>query len=385
MENKSFTDIVQKAYYNKADAPQDNQEIVAKPVFESILDRVGGDKGAAVRLMEKVFMPSLQAQLKDMGSTDIMPLRLVDVPGYVAQQANVQTLWLDWLLTKPVREVVDYQLRIIEEYQGTLYTDMINLEATDLPAAIQAAFGQRYNTVGCTGQTVTIGMMTQNINNMQGIGNVNVFENQVAFAAGRIKNTENKISLSNVEVVSELPGQVPQPGGFLTRSTNAPINAGGSNFTNTILQTAVNQLIASFGVNVPLALFVTSGQLAVIRDLMINRFPGENSATHLELMRNQYNAAGLGAKGLMTNVVYMPYPGVSIPVYWDRDMPANTAVLLKADEPSFARMPWFGQGNGPFVAMRPYAPMYDKALVFDIFSMNDPLLSSRVLIQNLAS
>jgi len=66
-------------------------------------------------------------------------------------------------------------------------------------------------------------------------------------------------------------------------------------------------------------------------------------------------------------------------------MPANTAVLLKADEPSFARMPWFGQGNGPFVAMRPYAPMYDKALVFDIFSMNDPLLSSRCLIQNLAS
>ena len=120
MENKSFADIVQKAYYDSADAPQDNKEIVAKPIFESILDRVDNNKAAAARLMERVVMPSLQAQLKDMGSTDIMPLRLVDVPGYVAQQANVQTLWLDWLLTKPVREVVDYQLRIIEEYQGLL-------------------------------------------------------------------------------------------------------------------------------------------------------------------------------------------------------------------------------------------------------------------------
>jgi hypothetical protein len=119
--------------------------------------------------------------------------------------------------------------------------------------------------------------------------------------------------------------------------------------------------------------------MAVIRDLMINRFPGENSATHLELMRSLNPNLGLP-----TNVVYMPYPGVVIPVYYDLDMPANTQLLLKADLPRLARMKFDGS-NGPLALARPESTLFDLVLVFDLFTLDDPLVSSRVVYQNSAS
>ena len=381
MEKQSYGEQFYGAFHKAADSAPVKGELVPVPLHEMLMKACEGNTTAAMNLMSKVLAPSLKA----IGTVDIAPLRLVDVPADVSLQYNQEARFLDFLATKPVRSITDYQLRIIEENIGSQFSSMLNLDSTTLPANVQGAFYQRYNTVTVTGDTIQLSMMAQNINNLQGIGNVNLFENQVALEAVRIRRQENKTLLSNVEVVSELAPQVPQLGGFINRSTNAPIACGGSNFTNALLQQGVDQIRAFYGAQVPLALFCGAGQLAVIRDLMINRFPGETSATHLELMRQSLAAAGQAARGLMTNVVYMPYPGLTIPVYYDQDMPANTAILFKADEPQIARMSWQGQGNGPFIAMRPYAPMFDLALVFDIYSLHDPQQVSRVVYSNLAS
>jgi len=379
MENTSFADKFD-ALSKGANTADQKGEQIAKPLFQKLYEMTGGSMAATQH-----YIKQLGPQLKAMGSTDIVPLRVVDLPGDIATQYVNETRFHDFLSTKPVRAITDYQLKIVEEYIGNQFSSMINLDSTNLPANVQASFAQRFNTATVTGDTIQVSQMAQNINNLQGNFDINVLENQIAMEYIRIKCQENRTLLSNVEVVSEAAGQVPQLGGFLTRSTYGPISAAGGNFTNALLQQGVDQLRALYGSNVDLALFCTSAQLSIIRDLMINRFPGENSATHVQLMRDQLAAVGQSARGLMTNVVYQPYPGMAIPVYFDKDMPAGTACLFKADQPRLARMAWQGQGAGPFVAARPIASMFDLVLVFDIYSLHDPLVNSRVVYQSLAA
>jgi hypothetical protein len=231
------------------------------------------------------------------------------------------------------------------------------------------------------GDTLQPSFMAQNITGLQGLGGENLFEGQVDDEIVRIRKQQNKTLLANTEVVSEAAGDVPQLGGMITRSTYAPIAAGGSNLTNALLQQGVDQIAALYGYD-QLALFCTKGQLAVIRDLMINRFPGENSATHLQLMR-ELNPGGMA---LDTPVVYQPYPGVAIPCFYDLDMPAQTALLLKADFPRLAGMQFQGSGvNEVLMLARPIAALFDLVLVMSLFTLDDPQVNSRVVFSGLQS
>lgn len=374
------TQFVKATNSDGSAAPQGG--LVAKSLIQSMAETLGAQK--AQEIIKNVMIPSIKA----MGTVDIAPLRAVDLPDSIAMQYNEETRFLDWLKVKPTRSIVDYQLKIIEERIGVQTSSLFNLDSTTLPSNVQANFGQRFNTLTCTGDTVQISFLAQNINNLQQIGNIDLFENQVAMEAVRIKRKMNQTLLSNTEIVVEAPPLVPQLGGFITRSTNGPIACGGSNLTNALLQQGIDQIATYFGSMGQLALLCNKAQLAVIRDLMINRFPGENSATHLELMRQTLAGVGQEARGLMTNVVYSPYPGAYLPVYFDQDMPANTALLFKTDggaAPQLAGMSFDGQTFGTHIAMRPYAPMFDLALVFELYSLHDPLVEGRVVFQNVGS
>lgn len=374
------TQFVKATNSDGSAAPQGG--LVAKSLIQSMAETLGAQK--AQEIIKNVMIPSIKA----MGTVDIAPLRAVDLPDSIAMQYNEETRFLDWLKVKPTRSIVDYQLKIIEERIGVQTSSLFNLDSTTLPSNVQANFGQRFNTLTCTGDTVQISFLAQNINNLQQIGNIDLFENQVAMEAVRIKRKMNQTLLSNTEIVVEAPPLVPQLGGFITRSTNGPIACGGSNLTNALLQQGIDQIATYFGSMGQLALMCNKAQLAVIRDLMINRFPGETSAANLELMRQTLAGVGQEARGLMTNVVYSPYPGAYLPVYFDQDMPANTALLFKTDggaAPQLAGMSFDGQTFGTHIAMRPYAPMFDLALVFELYSLHDPLVEGRVVFQNVGS
>lgn len=352
-----------------------------KSMIEQMSELYGSE--VATKIVQNVMAPAL----KNIGTVDIVPLRVVDLPDAIAMQYNAEARFLDWLVQKPIRQVTDYQLKILEERIGTQTSSLFNLDTLTLPNAVQASYAQRFNTLTCTGDTITISFLAENINSLQNNFGVNSFENQVAMEAVRIRRTKNQTLLANVEVIAETPPVVPQLGGFITRSTNGPISASGGNLTNALLQQGINQIATYFGSMGQLALFCGKSQLAVIRDLMINRFPGETSATHLQLMRETLAAVGQEARGLMTNVVYSPYPGAYLPVYYDQDMPANTAILFKTDEgaaPRLAQMSFDSQNSGPYIAMRPFAPMYSQALVFDLYSLHDPLVEGRVLFTNVS-
>lgn len=383
MEPKSFTDQLKDASERSVgtgSAPQKGQ-LVAKSIMECLLENTGGNQAAAMELMSK----SLAPVLKQIGSVDVMALRLVTLSDRVATQYNPETRFLNFLEAKNSSQPLnDYQLRIIEQNIVTNYASPFNMDAASLPGQVQSQWIQRYNTATAIGDTIKDSYMAQNLLSLQGQPQgTSQFEREVDLEIIRIRKGMNRTLLANVEVVSEAAGQIPQLGGFITRSTNAPISAGGGNFTNALLQQGMDQIAALYGYD-QCALFVTKGQMAVIRDLMINRFPGENSATFRENMAGMFSAVDPDAKGLQTNVCYMPYPGMVIPVYYDLDMPANTAIMFKADFPRLARMK-FGGSTGPHLLMRPEATLFDLALVFDLYSLEDGQVNSRVQFTNLAS
>ena len=383
MEPKSFVDQFKGALTESAGAgstPQKGQ-LVAKPLMELLMENTGSAKGA-FELYEKSLLPIM----KQINTTDIAALRVVTLSSKVYHQANAETRFLDFMNAKNgTVNLTDYQYRIIESAIGTQTADVFNMDSLTLPAVLQSNYTQRYNTATAVGNVMRLSYMAQNIANMQAnAGESDLFARQVDDMIIRINRTKNQKALVNTEVVSEATGQIPQLGGFITRSTNAPIACSGSNFTNALLQQGVDQIAALYGSMEQLVLFVTKGQMAVIRDLMINRFPGETSATHREYMKELYGGTDGVAKGLMTNVVYQPYPGVQIPVYYDQDMPAQTAILFKADFPSLAEMKFNGQA-GVHMLARPEVSLADVAILFSLFSLSDPLVNSRVQFTGLAS
>jgi len=383
MEPKSFAEQFKGAMDNSTgagSAPQKGQ-LVAKSVMECLMENTGSAKAA-----NELLVRSILPMAKQIGTTDIAALRLVTLADRVAHQANAECRFLDFMNARNGSvNLTDYQYRIIESAIGTQTTDLINLDSLTLPAVLQSNYTQRYNTATATGNTIRITMMAQNIAGMQGnAGESNLFERQLDDMIIRINRKKNQTLLSNTEVVSEAAGQVPQLGGFITRSTNAPISASNGNFTNALLQQGLDQIAALYGSMEQCALFVTKGQLAVIRDLMINRFPGETSATHLEYMRQLYGEVKADAKGLQTSVIYQPYPGVALPVYYDQDLPSGQAILFKSEFPQLASMKWNGQ-SGPVMMARPEVSLADVAIVFDLFSLSDPLVNSRVAYTALAS
>jgi len=222
MEPKSFTDQLKDASERSVgtgSAPQKGQ-LVAKSIMECLLENTGGNQAAAMELMSK----SLAPVLKQIGSVDVMALRLVTLSDRVATQYNPETRFLNFLEAKNSSQPLnDYQLRIIEQNIVTNYASPFNMDAASLPGQVQSQWIQRYNTATAIGDTIKDSYMAQNLLSLQGQPQgTSQFEREVDLEIIRIRKGMNRTLLANVEVVSEAAGQIPQLGGFITRSTNAP-------------------------------------------------------------------------------------------------------------------------------------------------------------------
>jgi len=352
-------------------------ELIAKPFMQSLVDNFGSFQKAQQVLKERII-----PHLKAVGTTDIASLRLVSLSDRTVVRRNEETKWLNFLeMRGDMPPILDYQYRIKERDIITDTAPVVNIDSLTLFPQIQSAYNQRYNTLTTVGNTLRVSFMASNIAEQQ--SDVNILEEQIDDEIIRIRRTFSKIMMSNTEQVSEAPGVTPQMGGFLTRSILGTLNAGGSNLTNTLIQTAVNSIGTQIGFDHQFVLWVTPGQLPVVRDLMINRFPGQNSeAFYATLNRNMREQ--LDNYRIPTQVVYEAYPGGSIPVIFDQQMVANTALLFVGSFPRMARFRMDGQ-FGPYVLARPEQTLYEVVAVFDICTIDDPLQLSRVQITNLAS
>ena len=364
--------------YGPGSAPEQG-ELTAVPLVKGLVDACGGNAQAADNIMNGAIMPTLKA----LGTTNIGSLRLVSVSERIARKFNPDTKFLNWLETKPAAQIDDFQYRILEQDIGSGTATPVSLERTTVFPEVNSSFEARYNTLTCLGNTVSSSIIAQDIAQRQ--RGVNLIERLVDDHLIRIRRTMNSMLLQNVEAVTEGPTNVPQLGGFLTRSTSNAQNAGGSNFTHTLLQAGIDVIENALGEGRELMLWGGSGQLPVVRDLMINRYTGENSAAHRELM-DELRREQMAKAGISTQVVYEGFPGGAIPYVYDRLMPSSTAVLFDASLPRLARFLLEGVG-GPYVValQEPNSAMYNLVAVFDLFTLDDPLQVSRVKYTNLAS
>ena len=130
-------------------------------------------------------------------------------------------------------------------------------------------------------------------------------------------------------------------------------------------------------------LILPQTEIGPIDDLMINRFPGNNAMAHFE--RTQLASRLIEGKVTWENI-YLPRPGKAIPVILDPQMPSGTGILFVSDDAISPRMARFKmEGNlGPFCLARPEPTLYELVLVFDLFTLDDPLTVSRQVYTSLS-
>ena len=62
-------------------------------------------------------------------------------------------------------------------------------------------------------------------------------------------------------------------------------------------------------------------------------------------------------------------------------LPTGTTIIFDADQPRLAKMRLMGQ-LGPWFLTRPTEKLQTKNVMFDLFSLEDPLVDTRAVISN---
>lgn len=350
-----------------------------RPFRQELLEAAGGNVREAEKLGKMIMQSGVFNEFcpKGIVTTDIGPVRIDSLFPGIALIENRDTPFLNGLESRPQYNATDYNFRIVEEDAGTDILPFFNLDGS-MPPAYYATLDARYNTLGFLGQSIQVSWMTQNLG-LMGPYNRNEDADQLARAMNRIRRSKNQYAWANTRNSNETLPSVPQPGGFYSRSTTN-VSAITGNLTDTIITGMVNQLATYFGYSQlkgRLVLQVPRSQLAVIRNLLITRFPGTTAITNMEftnLLKGQ--VSDYNFNGYPIDFIYQDDNGMIIPVFCDDQAPANVAIMWIADLPQLAGLSFRGS-NGPHLVQLPIASFTSYVVVFDGFSIVDPLVVSR--------
>jgi len=312
---------------------------------------------------------------KDVTSVDMGPVRISSLYPIIAQIINLEFKLLKMLSAKAPYRVTDYQTRIPEENIGNDQVPFFNVDSA-LPPVAQSILTERTNTLGAQGQQIQVSFMASELA-AQSPYRRDELANQIAKAMVRINRSMNYQLWNAVESTGEAVGEVPQPGGFFTRSTANGQALGGSNLTDAFIANAVNNMAAYFGYDGldDIVAFTDQAQISVVRNLMINRYPGNNPMAKLEY--DNELVAKVKSMGLPAiQMIYEDNNGLVIPFIRDTQMPAGSTLIFKGGLPTLGLFQL--QGNfGPFVIERPITNLYKLDVCFQLWTLVDPLQVSR--------
>jgi hypothetical protein len=375
LELKDMVDKI--ADKSAAPADQAPAQDLYRPFMADLLKACDGKMDQAEKLAEMIAKSGIfVGAYKDVTSTSVGPVRIDSLFPAIALIENRDHPFLNGLRSKPRFRCTDYNVRIPEEDAGTEILNWFNLDGS-MPAVVQATLDARYNTVGALGQSLKVSWMAQELA-MQGPYNRNEDADQLARALNRIDRSLNQYMWANTRVNNEVVPNVPQPGGFYTRST-ANVSAITGNLTDAIITGMVDQIANYFGYQNlnDLVMMVPRAQLPVIRNLLINRFPGTTALTQMEFT-NMINrdSSDYGFKGYPVNFFYQDNNGINLPIFVDDQAPSQVAELFRASYPQLGGFEFRGQ-YGPHLVQLPIALFTSYVVVFDLVTLIDPLVVSR--------
>lgn len=374
-----FADVLEQNMKDKNGSVKKQSVPRSIAVEEALYDLSSNDKQSADLVKATI--------IKQVGSMDLMPLRIQSMADQVGLLRNEETIFRNILEANPLDKSTDFQIRIRERKVSTTLPTFFAIDGT-LPAQNQSAWFGRTNTMGAYGNTINITWFAQELAGQSPVDPTDERAKQVEDELVLMRFSSNAALLTNTEVTNE-GGGGPQWGGFTNRSTSYNVSAGGGNLTDTLIQGRVNAIAngtssRGMGFSTPLVCLTTAAQIAVVRNLMIARYPGETSTAYLQslnILRQRLADVNV-PEDLFT--VYKPDPGRPILFIHEPQMSTAQAVFFDPRKPQIAKMQMMGQ-LGPFVVERPTSNLVTLLAVFDVESLVDPIVESRAMITSLAS
>jgi len=344
----------------------------------------------AIKTMPKQLRETFDAtSRKALTSPDVAQLRLVSWSDRQSLLRNEQTIFLNMLEANATQRVTDYQIRIRERKIGSDQAFFFNMDGS-LPAGAQSNRPFRYNTLGAFGNLLDIKFMPQELSAQSPIDGTDLLAQEVDDEVVRLRRFANAKLLKNTEQNNEssvsAAVNIPQWGGFIDRSTLYNVSTSGD-LTNPLIQGRVDAIAnisdpQGVGYSVPLVCLVDSSQISKVRDLMIARYPGENSEAYFATLKMLTQRLADVDIPMDQMSVYKPDPGRPIVFINEGQLPSGTALFFDPTRPQLARFQMMGQ-YGPWVLERPTQNLTTLLLVWDAISLVDPLIETRSIITGL--
>lgn len=341
------------------------------------LESVMPDAVARYKFMEQVITPEI---FKLVRTPDIQNLRIATVADRMAELRNPNTPFLNFLESKGAPErALDYQYKINNWDIGTTAAEAFPIE-DDLPSESKTSILSSTNTVTAVGTVIKNGLLTLNMANQQ--SGIDYLAKVVNDAVLRVRRQMNSMLLNNTEVKGEAVGQIPQLGGFVTRSTSYNVSTGGADLSRPVLQGRVGAIANDtanngLGFNIQLMAITGQNQLQVIRDIILSEYSGitpESRMMFEDTLKRQ-----LVDYKVNVQTVFESLPGPVIPFVLDSDMPSGTTIIFDPTYPRLVKM-FLGNMEGPYVMARPTEKLQRLDVVFDLFTLEDPLVASRAVV-----
>lgn len=324
---------------------------------------------------------------KELKSTDLSTVRFVSLYDEWVRLANDQTLFLNMVEGNGTVRMTDFQVRFNEERIGSDTVTPFNMNS-DFPGEAEANRAMRDNTLGFHGNRVDIRLIAQELAGQSPEYPYDAVQREIEFELIRIRRHQNEKLLAQTEVKAETPGNIPNWGGFITRSTANNLATSGD-LTNALIQGRVDAIANATSAegltyNTQLIALCGADQIGRIEDLMIARWPGETSQASAATLARL--SAGLPGAGIAPEqaVVYKPRPGMPIIFIYEPMLPSGYVLFFTpkgAFAPKLARFQIGGQ-FGPWAIERPVEKLSKVVYVFDAISLIDPLVESRALLTN---
>lgn len=315
---------------------------------------------------------------------DIGTLRMTTISDRVGELRNTDTPFLNILESNGLARSFDYQYSFNEWDIGEDVAELWNIEDA-LPSEAKSVRPRRSNTITCVGNKINVSLMVENMAQQQ--ANINFMARELDMQITRIRRKMNSALLSNTEVKAEAEGSVPQLGGFVTRSTLYNVSISNADLSRPVIQTQIDSMAnptdpQGRGYNRPLLGLCQPDQLQVIRDIILTEYSGIDPMSRMDFEDTLKRR--LRDYRVPVQTVFEPLPGPVIPFVYDAQLPANTCIIFEPDQPRLVKM-FLGDMEGPYAMTRPTEKLQRLDVVFDLFSLEDPLVESRSVLTNVGA
>lgn len=373
MEGLSYTDVMEQVKSANGAKPAEKRKAVSlEKAIMSIPN--AADRAKA----EMIFQ-------KELRSPDLASVRLISLTGEAHTLANDQTVFYNLVNLNRVLRTTDFQFRYRETHIGTDEAAFFNPNG-DFAAEAESDRPMRDNTLGFLGNKVQIRMIASELASQSPVDAINLIQEETEMELIRIRRKINSALLSNTEIKAENAANIPQWGGFITRSTSNNLATSGD-LTNGLIQGRVDAIAnasSAEGVtyNYPLVALCHAGQIGKVEDLMIARWPGQTSTAMEQTARGLMNdmaAAGINPAAV---AVYKPRPGLPIVFIHEPMLPSGNCVFFNRSEVNLVRFQMMGS-FGPWALERPTEALTRIFYIFDAVSLADGPIVHRGLLTGL--